>query len=272
MVIRRVNEDGTITEEHDFRGTEDAAEAFIAGLKHESGAEIINVATEGEAPFLTLYVTYRKLDKQLFQLVINNNEGALLFKADNAQLCELGDIMSTAINSTAKWGIVGSLTCKIELQTPKDTPWTDEQRQMLLNVADTMLETTGKTKKMGIDVRTNKTVEEGIVKFGLGERQIESAIQYVEYEPGNGTRYRLLIVNLKGTGLDEGPYRNGWIVTYLNSMRSMIVVDDRGLLHFKHVMEKLQCGIADAVCLAEIIGYCTDHLYMTSEEVLKVFR
>lgn len=122
----------------------------------------------------------------------------------------------------------------------------------------------------GIEVRTKKTVEEGIVNFGLGDRQRESVIQYVEYEPGNGTRYRLLIANVNGTGMDEiDSSKGGWVVTNLNSMRSMVVTDNAGLLHFNYVMEKLQCGIADGVCLAEIIGHCTNRPYVTSEEVLQ---
>lgn len=63
MAIIHKNEDGTTTEEHDFRGTEDAAEAFIAGLKHEAGSEITDVTTEGEAPWLTIHVTYAKPPK-----------------------------------------------------------------------------------------------------------------------------------------------------------------------------------------------------------------
>jgi len=115
---------------------------------------------------------------------------------------------------------------------------------------------------MNLDIRTKKTVEDGIVE----SMSISTLVRYVSYSPGNGTRYRLLIANVKGTGMDEiDSSKGGWVVTSLNSLKSMVVVDNGGLLHFNYVMEKLQCGIADAVCLAEIIGHCTNRPYVTSE-------
>ena len=53
-------------------------------------------------------------------------------------------------------------------------------------------------------------------------------------------------------------------------MNSMIVVDNKALLHFGYVQKKLGCGISDAVCLAEIIGHCTGRTFYTCEEVAEM--
>lgn len=120
---------------------------------------------------------------------------------------------------------------------------------------------------MFLDIRTKRTVQESIT------RHIESSgtVHEVEYCPGNGTRYHLVFVTssqlvkvIEGDCVSE--FR-GWLVTLTNSMRSMFVQKTEQLLHFGYVEEKLGCGLADAVCLAEIIGHITGRPYVSCEEV-----
>jgi len=123
---------------------------------------------------------------------------------------------------------------------------------------------------MNLDTRTKKTIEEGIDTYTIwrGGQAI-----YISYSPGNGTRYRLLFSKLDGLNLQEldttAP-QDGWLVTNLNSMNSMIVVDNKSMLYFEYVQKKLNCGIADAVCIAEIIGHCTGRTFYTCEEVAEM--
>lgn len=124
------------------------------------------------------------------------------------------------------------------------------------------------------ELRTKETVQDGIIDFKFGDDggRGQSLVRYVEYEPGNGTKYRLLFTNISGVKLEEVKerrgVRSGWVVTNLSSMRSIIVTDTNEPLHFNYVTEQFKCGLADGICLAEIIGHCTQRSYYTSEEAL----
>lgn len=53
-------------------------------------------------------------------------------------------------------------------------------------------------------------------------------------------------------------------------MASMVVMDNQGgLLHWEYVREKLKVAAADAVVLAELIGFVTGRTYVPSEEFLE---
>ena len=118
---------------------------------------------------------------------------------------------------------------------------------------------------MNLDIRTKKTVEDGIV--GGIVRLISAPVRLVSYSPGNGTKYDLIFTNITGMACvgDQG----GWLVTWINSydLKAMVVTDHGGLLHWQYVMDKMRVSISDAVCLAEIIGHCTGRTYITCEEV-----
>lgn len=126
---------------------------------------------------------------------------------------------------------------------------------------------------MFLDVRTKKTIDEGIQ---LREEHGESI--FILYAPGNGTMYTVLIQKLDacsptlkdrmGLGIDGG----GWVVTHMGGvpMMSMIVIDNQGgLLHPEYVQEKLKVSLADSVVLAELIGHVVGREYIPSEEYLQ---
>jgi hypothetical protein len=121
---------------------------------------------------------------------------------------------------------------------------------------------------MNLDIRTKKTVAEGIthhIAHACHDGQPLATMHELEYCPGNGTRYHLAFATLEGEDCD---CCSSWLVTNLNSLRSMLVQKNpEQLLHFNYVQEKLGCGLADAVCLAEIIGHITGRPYVSSEEL-----
>lgn len=74
----------------------------------------------------------------------------------------------------------------------------------------------------------------------------------VDWQPGNGTRYALLFVKLgKLAKFDEC---GDWQVTWVTKRKTMFV-RETSLVHYSYVQEKLECGISDAICIAEAIGH-----------------
>lgn len=123
---------------------------------------------------------------------------------------------------------------------------------------------------MNLDLRTKKTIEEGIESC-----ETTHGVRIVEYSPGNGTRYVLSLVELHGFSPETSewfgfdPKGFAWLVTWLNHspMTSMVVVkDDGALLHWIYLREKLNAGVPDAIVLAEVIGYITGRSYFPCEE------
>jgi len=93
-----------------------------------------------------------------------------------------------------------------------------------------------------------------------------------EYQPGNGTRYGVVITHVpegEGTAYMRGPC---WIVSIPDMGRAMVVQDNGCMLHFSYVMEKMsptirEFGQGDAVPIAELIGHLTDRPACSSREV-----
>lgn len=126
--------------------------------------------------------------------------------------------------------------------------------------------------RMPFEVRTKETIEEGI-----RNRETTQGTEVLVYAPGNGSSYVVTFMSLSsfsqavkdyfGFGLDG----KGWLVTRVGypPMPSMIVIDNPGaLLHWTYVQEKLGVGPADAIVLAELIGFVTGRGYLSCEEVL----
>jgi hypothetical protein len=124
---------------------------------------------------------------------------------------------------------------------------------------------------MNLDIRTKKTVEESIQSVECYNKDfpqmIDTTIRYVCYAPGNGTQYRLVFTDISSLHLDEMNLSGGWLVTCLNSMKSMMVANSKSMLHYSYAQEKLGVGISDAVCLAEIIAHFTGRTAVSCEEM-----
>jgi hypothetical protein len=126
----------------------------------------------------------------------------------------------------------------------------------------------------GYDIRTKATVQEGIVLDQ--ETGYFHYTRVVEYQPGNGTRYVLVITRVAtptsraevrdvfGTG-DE---RDTFLVVKLNAGQgtAMLVGGVDHFLHFNSVQEKLGVGLSDAVVLAELIGTLLNMKHLTCEQ------
>jgi hypothetical protein len=114
--------------------------------------------------------------------------------------------------------------------------------------------------KSELDLRTKPTVQAGIV-FDYDTPEV----RFVDYQPGNGTRYWLCIVHTKDYSEDVNKKLgfgagDGHLVIDLNSNRVMLVAE-YGFLAASFVQSKLDCGISDAYVLAELLGYLLDRKY-----------
>ena len=115
---------------------------------------------------------------------------------------------------------------------------------------------------MVIDGRTKATVKDGIV-FDCWDCNRSDAVRYICYQPGNGTKYFLCIIDTEC----EKPEVNinigfgnssGYIIVDLNNGRSMTLGNCSSFIAANYVMEKLRCGISDAYVLAELFAYLFD--------------
>jgi len=75
----------------------------------------------------------------------------------------------------------------------------------------------------------------------------------IEYQPGNGTRYRVILID--NTKTLDGCY----IVALMTEGHGtcMTVMPGGGYLSAGYVREKLKVGLGDAVVLAELIAHLT---------------
>lgn len=109
------------------------------------------------------------------------------------------------------------------------------------------------------EVRTVATVPHGVVQeewIGYKNR-----VRYIDYQPGNGTSYKLLLTKLEGLrvpGTDDSYFMVTWL--NWNGPNSHVSAHFSGTSpchHYTYVQEKLQCPTADALALAELICYYT---------------
>lgn len=116
-------------------------------------------------------------------------------------------------------------------------------------------------------LRTKKSVVDSIVSDNP-KGSCNVPVRQVIAEPGNGMRYSLVFTDLRESE-DE---RKEWLVTWINSanLNSMVVTDNGGLLHFSYVEEQMRVNLSDAICLAEIIGYCTGREFITCEQFVQM--
>jgi len=119
-----------------------------------------------------------------------------------------------------------------------------------------------------MEYRTKSTIEESITR----DHRLADGARLVEYQPGNGTRYILLVNRVEGPSgareLLSLPDVGGWIISRLIGHQTSVLVHSAGgTMHWSYVMEKFRCGRADAVVLAELIGHLTGIHAMSCAEV-----
>ena len=101
-------------------------------------------------------------------------------------------------------------------------------------------------------LRTTATV-------GAGLRHIErnESRALVMYEPGNMTRYMVVVVRLGGEFAAEiGAYPTGYTVSIVNFRKARtLVLSAPAFLHPDYVAEEMGIGVSDAAVIAELLAY-----------------
>lgn len=113
------------------------------------------------------------------------------------------------------------------------------------------------------ELRT-KTIDKSVTVDGRS-----GPVRVVEYQPGNGTRYVLTIVQLDGLpgparqaiGMSEG----GWTVT-VGRYKGVIHVGPGAYLSSNAIRHWIDCSVFDGVVLAEIIGHLLGVPHVTCEQ------
>ncbi len=76
--------------------------------------------------------------------------------------------------------------------------------------------------------------------------------KYVDWQPGNGTRYALLFTRINARVMMDAS--NDWQITWLSKRKTMFISDNSFVYH-GYVAEKMGVCEADAICIAEAIGH-----------------
>ena len=120
-----------------------------------------------------------------------------------------------------------------------------------------------------LDLRTKPTVEAGIHH----REKLEDGRDVVEYTPGDGTRYLVIISPLTGfsdqTRSKVGISENSVIVTLASNpgFPTSMVTHRGAFVHYSHVQERLGTTLASSVTLAELLAYLLDGNSFSCEEV-----
>ena len=121
-----------------------------------------------------------------------------------------------------------------------------------------------------MDLRT-KPIREAITMY-----ETDGNVRYVEYQPGNGTRYRMLIVSMKGLcdsvrrALGVGKSDDSWIISFPDTQYRSVVLSSGTFLAPWWLADK--AGIrseSDGVVIAELIGTLLGLEHVSCEDYLK---
>lgn len=120
-----------------------------------------------------------------------------------------------------------------------------------------------------LNLRTKPTVEAGI----RHREKFEDGRDVVEYTPGDGTRYLVIISPLTGfsdqTRSKVGIGENSVIVTLASNpgFPTSMVTHYGAFVHYLQVQERLGTTLASSVTLAELLAYLLDGKAFSCEEV-----
>jgi hypothetical protein len=123
----------------------------------------------------------------------------------------------------------------------------------------------------GYSLRTKPTVEDGVT-------HVESTMDFnlIEYQPGNCTRYVVLISNI-GERLSErslnllGTSKGSVMVQLLSNLSNprMMTIGNGDWIDPYWVQDQLKVSMSDAVVLGELIGHMLNYPHMTCEQFEK---
>jgi hypothetical protein len=120
-----------------------------------------------------------------------------------------------------------------------------------------------------MSLRTLPTIEAGIV-----HREDLPGRTFIEYQPGDGTRYSLIFTDLQDfekVSYHLGCQDDSVLVTLVNFSMSMVVAKNNGFLSWRYVHEKMgdskaSLTQASAFTLAEIIAHMTGREATTPQQ------
>jgi hypothetical protein len=111
------------------------------------------------------------------------------------------------------------------------------------------------------------------IRDGISSDLTNGGIRAVEYQPGNGSRYSLVLSDLSFMPTTSRAVKppNGTVLVWCANFGKGWLTENYGSapVHFTSVREKLGCSITDAVVLAELIGYLLSRPYVSAEDFKK---
>lgn len=115
--------------------------------------------------------------------------------------------------------------------------------------------------------RRTPTVEAGMKVVG---RQADGAVAFVQYEPGNMTRYPVVIHRMGEEAACASGFGPGAVlVTLLWGVTRSMVVHPDGCPSVVEFREALDVSLADAVVLMELLGHVLGMPCLTTEAALE---
>lgn len=91
------------------------------------------------------------------------------------------------------------------------------------------------------------------VASGVCSDKKDGRAHAVEYRPGNGITYSLVLTDLSGMGVSRND--GDTIIWVKNFSRSLVL--PAGEISLAYVQDQLRCSITDAVVVAELLGWLT---------------
>jgi len=119
-----------------------------------------------------------------------------------------------------------------------------------------------------MELRDKPTVAEGIKTC---ERT--GMTRFVVYEPGNNTRYRLLITStfeFSSEARQDLGVSNGYVVSFPGSILRTIIYSAGSYLASSSFCSNVGCSLAEAVVLCELLAYLTDCQAITCEKYREI--
>lgn len=120
-------------------------------------------------------------------------------------------------------------------------------------------------RRMRTELRTRASVQDGIKHF-----ESDGCSSVLDYQPGNGTRYTLLISTIPGNGgrkvLGCEP---GSRLAYVQNYGKAVLLPPGVPVQHEEVRKTLGCSAVDAVVLAEVLGTLLGEEHVSCDDYLQ---
>lgn len=120
-------------------------------------------------------------------------------------------------------------------------------------------------RRMRTELRTKASVQDGVKHF-----ESDGCSSVLDYQPGNGTRYTLLISTIPGEGgrkvLGCEP---GSRLAFVQNYGKAVFLPSGAPVQHEDVRKALGCSAVDAVVLAEVLGTLLGEEHTSCDEYLQ---